>query len=55
MGKLKMDHEELVESIAASGGLLDLWRNPVVLKVIGKTKNFIDVRMGTSSDEKWRD
>ena len=53
MGKLKMDHVEVVESVEASGSLLVLWCNPVVLEVMGKTKNFIDVYVGRGHDNVW--
>ena len=38
----------------SSGGLLLLWRNPVKITVEGKSKNFIDVKMGSEADEGWR-
>ena len=51
---LNMDHVEVVESVRASGGLLLFWRKSVVLEVMGKTKKFIDVKVGDSLEESWR-
>jgi hypothetical protein len=49
-----MDKMEVVESVGASGGLILYWRNPFVIQVRDKTKNFIDVVVGESTDEAWR-
>lgn len=37
-----------------SGGLHLFWRSPVVMQLKGKTKNFIDVSVGSGSDDEWR-
>lgn len=52
--KLKMDHVAVVESVGARGGLILFWHNPVVIKVLSKTKNFIDATMGAVAEGKWR-
>lgn len=54
MRKLKMDHVEVVESVGASGGLILFWRNPVVIHIKDKTKNFVDATVGAPTDVKWR-
>ena len=52
--KLKMDRMEVQESVGASGGLLLFWCSPVVIHIRDKSKNFIDVTVGTGPDETWR-
>ena len=52
--KLKMDHIEVVESVGASGGLILYWRHSVVVQVLSKTRNFIDVVIGGTTEERWR-
>lgn len=52
--KLKMDRVEVHESSGASGRLLLFWRNPVVIHVLDKTKNWIDITVESSDDEVWR-
>lgn len=51
--KLCMNSVEVVESAGASGGLVLYWKNSVVIEVLAKSKNFIDVKVGTNVDEAW--
>ena len=46
-----MDSVEVVEREGANGGLTLVRRHVIVIETVSKTKNFIDVKMGSSVDE----
>src|SRR4051812_5433405 len=52
--KLCMDSLEVVESAGASEGLVLYWKRSVVVELLEKSENFIDVKVGTNDGESWR-
>src|SRR5437763_560766 len=48
-----MDFKEVVRSDGRKGGLLLLWKKEVALSLRYKTKNFIDVFIGSGQENCW--
>lgn len=52
--RTKMDHKYVVRSNGRSGGLLLLWKKEVDVSLRDKTENFVDVFVGSGSENFWR-
>jgi hypothetical protein len=52
--RLNMDHREVVCSDGRKGGLLLLWKKDVVVSLLHKSENYIDVFIGVDQESIWR-